>query len=345
METKWKKLMFSLLAACLLLTGCEKAVFDDDDSSTPAVTKGNVVLSVSGFEHMKSAARNAVSLTEVCTRLDFAVYKDGERLVNVHQKASSATFGQVELSLAEGDYQVLVIGHSGLGSANPDTKNPANVLFSNLTEKGGGTGYSDTFYYYGNLTVGAGQTSESYRLKRAVAMFRLVTTDAKPADVKRFWFSISGGCKGFDTTEGKGVYNPKQQAPIMFYDLDESYDGKPLQLDVFTFVSAEAGKVNLTVRAMSAANSLGERDILYERVFGNVSMERNTITQYSGAFFGTGEPDNPDEPDTPGNPDNPDNPDNPGDPDDPDDPDTPADPSTCSFLVDTDWGSTHYYTY
>lgn len=332
-----RRVLFGLLSVCLLLTGCEKAVFDDDDSTT-VETKGNVVLSVSGFEQMTSAARNAINLTEVCTRLDFVVYKDGERLVNVHQKASNTAFGQVELSLDEGDYQVLILGHSGLGSSNPDTKDPANVLFSNLTEKGGGTGYSDTFYYYGDLTVGAGQTSESYQLKRAVAMFRLVTTDAKPADVKRFWFSISGGCKGFDTTEGKGVYNPKQQAPIMFYDQDDTYDGKTLQLDVYTFVSPEAGNVNLTVRAMGAVNSEGYRDILYERVFENVPMERNTITQYSGAFFGTGEPDDPDTPDNPDEPD-PDNPDN------PDDPDQPTNPSAGTFLVDTDWASTQYYTF
>ena len=172
-------------------------------------------------------------------------------------------------------------------------------------------------------------------------MFRLVTTDAKPADVKRFWFSISGGCKGFDTTEGKGVYNPKQQAPIMFYDLDDTYDGKTLQLDVFTFVSPEAGNVNLTVRAMGAANSEGNRDILYERVFENVPMERNTITQYSGAFFGTGEPDDPDTPDNPDNPDDPD----PDNPDEPDNPDQPTNPSSGTFLVDTDWTSTQYFTF
>lgn len=51
-------------------------------------------------------------------------------------------------------------------------------------------------------------------------------------------------------------------------------------------------------------------------------MERNTITQYTGAFFTDGEPDLPDEPD---------------------EPDTPQ--GSTSVYVDTEWDSTNEFTY
>lgn len=339
-------LSFLLLAACIMLMGCEKAVFEDE--SAPEETKGNVILSVAGFESLEGSMRSTLNLTDVCSRLTFTVYKDGERVKNIHQKSNSTSFGVVEMSLEEGDYEVLIIGHSGLGSANPDTKDPANVVFSNLTDKGGGTGYSDTFYYFDNLTVGDGQTKQSYTLKRAVSLFRLVTTDAKPSTVRQMWFYINGGCKNFDATSGDGVYNPRQTPPVMLYDLDSSYDGKPLQIDVFTFISPAMSNINVLVRALGAPNSQGERDIIYERNFDNVPMQRNTITQYVGSFFANGStPSTPEVPDNPDNPSTPDNPDNPGNPDNPNDPTTPDTPATPTgtFLVDTDWLTTRYYTY
>lgn len=343
-----------LLAACVLFAGCEKVVIDDE--SEPDEPQGNVVLRVSGIEQMTGTVRNAVNIADVCSRLTFAVYKNGDKVKAINQKKTDAGFGEVNLTLGEGDYEVLIIGHSGVGSGNPNVNDPANVLFSNLTDSGGGTGYSDTFYFFGNLSVGAGQTSQSYLLKRASAMFRLVTTDAMPSTVRRIWFYIEGACKGFDATKGVGVYNAREKPIPMYYDLDSSYDGKPLQIDVFAFICPEASNIKITVRALSAANGLGERDILYEREFEKVSMQRNTITQYTGALFGTGskEPDTPDDPQTPDNPqtpDSPDNPDNPDIPDSPDVPDTPDTPDTPSgksdgtILVDTDWLTTNNYTF
>lgn len=333
-----------LLAAFVLLTGCEKVVFEEGEEPSEG-TKGNVVISVAGFEQIKGSARSTANLTDVCTRLTFAVYKDGERVKNINQKANSTSFGKVELSLEEGDYEVLVIGHSGQGSNNPDTKDPASVAFSNLTDKGGGTGFSDTFYYYGDLTVGTGQTTQSYTLKRAVAMFRFVTTDAMPSKVRQLWFYIDGGCKSFDATVGQGIYNPKQTPPVMLFDLDASHDGKPLQIDVYTFISPAMSTVNMMVRALGAPDSEGYRDILYERNFDNVPMQRNTITQYAGAFFVNGSyPDNPNNPDTPDSPENPDNPNTPDTPNNPDTPDTPATPGG-TFLVDTAWLTVNKYTF
>ena len=75
----------------------------------------------------------------------------------------------------------------------------------------------------------------------------------------------------------------------------------------------------------------------------DVPVERNTISQYSGALF-TNVPEEPDDPGTPTNPTEPQDPVEPDDPTVPEDPGTPALPSNM-FLVETDWATTNYYTF
>lgn len=309
-----KKLVYfwGLLSA-MLLAGCEKVVVEDETPAEKA--KGNVILSVGGFEQMDAKGRSEVSISEVCSRLHFVIYKDGEKVKSVNQNVNDSGFGSVELSLAEGDYQVLILGHSCPGKDNPSISNINKIQFTNITESGGGTGYSDTFWYYGDLTVGSQTVNQSFVLKRAVASFRFVTTDVKPEAVKRVRFYYTGGSGAFDATTGLGNVKSTQ---VVFFDTS-GFDGQTLQFDLFTFLHGETGELKFQVKAFNANN-----DILFEREFENVPMKRNSITQYAGVFFEA------DAPDTPVTPDN---------------PDTPSEAAACSILVDTDWASTEYYTF
>lgn len=337
-----------MTVACLLTAACEKVVFDDDGQQPASTGRGNVVLTVADFEPMKGGMRSSVSLTEVCSRLHFVVYSNGDRLKSVHQKKGDTVFGTVELSLEAGDYEVLIVGHSGTGTANPTMTHPEKVQFSNITTSGGGTGYSDTFYYFDNLTVGDRTESRSYTLRRATAMVRFVTTDAKPDKVRRLWFQIKGGSGAFDAYTGLGCVNSTQ---VMVFDLSAEDDGRPLQLDLFTFPRETTGLLEMQVRALDA-----NENIVYERAFKGIPVERNVISQLAGTFFIADAPEDPtvpgtpDDPETPGTPDDPETPDTPEVPDTPDNPGTPDTPSTPdspspTFVVDTDWTATRYYTF
>ena len=325
-----------LLMACLVLSACEKVVLESEEDDTQEQT-GNVTLSVAGFEELKGWARGTTDLMEVCTRLTFVVYQNDEKVKAVNQKADDSDFGKVSMTLDEGDYQVLVLGHSCAGKDNPSVKNATKIQFTNHTESGSGTGYSDTFYYYGDLTVGAKQTSKAYTLKRAVAMFRLVTTDVKPANIKKVWFYYTGGSGALDATTGYGCVNSKQ---AVFFFPDEETDGQTMQFELYTFLHEEEGEIDIQVRGFDAVN---DGNVVFERAFKGVPMQRNTITQYSGALFSTGneKPEDPDNPDNPDNPDDPENPDNPENPENPDDPT----PSTGTFQVEADWAATNYFTF
>lgn len=330
-----------LLTASWLLAGCEKAVFDDGDTANEQ--RHNVVLSVNGYEALKGNARSTSDLTEVCSQLNFVVYRNGSKHKAINQKKGEKDFGRVELTLDEGDYDVLVLGHSSEGKDSPTTSNIEKIQFSNITESGNGTGYSDTFYTLDYISVGDEPLSRSFTLRRAVAMFRLVTADVKPTEVKKVWFRYTGGSGHMNAYTGYGVTNSIQVVTI---DTPSEQDGQSQQFEIYTFPHDETDVLKIQVAALNARG-----DILYERTFENVPIERNAITQYTGTLFvNTYEEDDPDEPVTPGDPDDPDNPD---DPDDPDDPTTPSDPeepetpgaSANTFKVETAWASTKYYTF
>lgn len=326
------RLICWLLAAFCLLTGCEKVVFEEDESSE--ATHGNIILNVAGYEAYKGGVRSTANLTDVCTRLHFVIYQDGKRKKTITQKKGDDNFGRVELSLDAGDYEVLILGHSCEGIDNPDMASVNKVHFKNITDSGNGTGYSDTFYYCDFLTVGDEQQNRQYTLQRATAMFRLVIEDEKPEEVKRFRFTYTGGSGAFDAYTGLGCVNSTQ---VVWFDVPEQTDGQPLSFELFTFPRSEEGWLKVVVEAYD--ESLNPIHRLYERTFNNVPIERNVITQYTGTFFTGIEYE--EEPETEKTPDTPDTP----TPVTPENPETPQDSPACTFLVDTDWAETRNFTY
>ena len=158
-------------------------------------------------------------VSEVCTRLNFLLYQNGKKVKTVNQKESDAGFGTVDVTLDAGSYQLLVLAHSC--AANPTTTSAEKIQFNN-TE----TGYTDTFYYYGDLVVSGDKTTVDISMKRATSKFCLVTTDTKPANIKKFQFYYEGGSGALDATTGFGCVNSKQS---VFVNLDDSQTDQTLQ--------------------------------------------------------------------------------------------------------------------
>lgn len=306
-----KRTVVPFMMLLTVLCSCEKAVIDDNVPSNPQAGGElvNVVIKVSGTEAYSNVepTRSNVPVSEVCTKLCFAVYQNGERVKYDNQKVTASDFGTLTMSLEQGTYQLLIVGHSG--SANPSTTKPDQVKFTNITSSGG-TGYTDTFYYYGTLTVTSDMTDKQYVLKRATAMFRLVTNDDKPSNVKRFYFYYTGGSGQLDVTTGYGNASSQQK---VYIDLDESTDGQPLTLEVYTFPHQDSNIVTFKIEALGANDQT-----LYSKEI-KAKMERNVITQYSGNFFTGSVPDTPTDPDTPS--------------------------GNSSVLVDTEWGNLLEYEF
>ena len=290
---KIQKSLCTVLSLCLMLAvvalaSCEKAIFSEEENSSPS---GNLTVSVYQIEQMpfESLTRGTETLdaethagvtrsgvtraavTDYCNRLNFAVYEmDGSRVKQVNQTSDKTGFGTASFSLEDGEYQLVVLAHSSNG--NPTMTNPQKIQFSNSL------GYSDTFLYYTTVTVTEEHQTLNVSLERIVSLCRFVINDAIPAGVSKLEFYYTGGSGTFSAATGLGNVNSKQK---MTFSVTAGQSGT--EYDLYTFLHQQDDDITLTVTAYDAADN-----VLYEREF-DVPMTRRKITRLSGDFF-TGEP-------------------------------------------------------
>ena len=266
-----KKLIVSLSAVFTVLmvftlVACEKALMAED-SDTSGDKNGNLRVRVFQIEQTPFGSLTRAEASEVCTRLNFLIYNtDNSRAKMVNQTSSDKNFGTVSFQLDEGDYQLVVVGHSGSG--NPTSTNPLKIQFTNAT------GFTDTFLSSDDITVKAEDPLEiDVTLVRIVALCRFCLTDDIPADVRKMQFYYTGGSGAFDAYTGLGSVNSKQ---TVTFDVT---DGSQKQFDLYTFLHEESDNIALKVTALDASGN-----VLYERDF-DVPMQQNHITWLTGAFF------------------------------------------------------------
>ena len=266
-----KKYLFIVLA--LLVASCEKPILDED---VVTMNEANVILHMTQYEQEafgnsgnRAATRAATDITELCSRLNIAIFDvEGTKVKTVAQKEGDASFGTVALTLAAGTYQLVVIAHNSEGSAT--ITSTEKVTFPNNK-------VTDTFYYYGDLVVTSEVQSYDLTLTRAVAMFHMVLTDDEiPSTVTKFKFYYTGGSSTFSPSAGYGCVNSKQTEIRTVAD-DGVYE-------IFTLPHTEEDVLTkLTITALDANDNT-----VKERIFENIPVTRNQITRYTGSFFGSG---------------------------------------------------------
>lgn len=259
---------FMLFALALLLAACEKAIIDEDKTSS-AQQDANVILHFTQYQQ-EAFTRSATDITNLCSRLNIAIFDaEGTKVKTVAQKEGDASYGTVALSLAAGTYRLVVIAHSCDGSATITSEEKVTFPNNKVT---------DTFYYDGDLVVTDARQSYDLTLIRAVAMFRLVLTDDEiPSTVAKLKFYYLGGSSTFSPKDGYGCVNSKQT------EIRTVADGVTT-FDIYTLPHTEEDVLTkLTVTALDANDNT-----VKERVFENVPVTRNQITRYTGSFFGSG---------------------------------------------------------
>jgi len=257
-----KKIIF-IIGIPLLLFSCEKNIAIESGDSE--MEEGNLTVNVFEVAHTPFAKYTRTALNEAMTRLNFAVYdEEGERVRQVNQTSDKDPFGKASFQLEAGKYLLTVVGHSSKG--NPTMTNPAKIQFTNAT------GYTDTFLFSSDITIGDEQVNMDISLSRIVALCRFVITDDIPKDVAMMKFYYTGGSGSFDANTGLGSVNSKQTVTI------DVKDGTK-QFDLYTILHSTEGNISLKVSALDA-----DENVLLEREF-DVPMYQNQITWLSGAFF------------------------------------------------------------
>ena len=255
-----------ILLAMLMLNTCEKGYIAEEETKTG--NESNVTLRVKSIEMVPfentTISRASTEMSELCSRLQFAVFKDGEKKKNISQQAGDAGFGEATISLPEGDYQLVVMGHSCTGTAT--ITDLEKITFPNNK-------VTDTFYYYGTFTVGNDSKIVELDLKRAVAMLRFNLTQPLTENIKQLKFLYTGGSSTFSAITGFGSVNSRQT------EIRDVASGQKV-FEVYTFPHAQEGKLKVTITALDANGTE-----VAETVMEEIPVEVNKISVYNGVLF------------------------------------------------------------
>lgn len=302
MKTTMKPWSWLLLAMLVAMSACEKLNNENEDPITPETA--NLILNVStdGVQPLDGATRSGASYF---THLSFVVYQNGAKVTALNQTDGDNGYGQASLTLTPGNYQVLVLAHSSNG--NPTQTNPEKLQFTNAM------GYTDTFYFYDGITVTSEPQTHNVELERCTALLRFVINDEMPAGVSYLRFYYTGGSGALNARTGWGCVDSKQTVNI---DVDPAA-GQPYTFDLYTIPKEQQASLNLTVTAYGEDGV----EVVKERTFKNIPVERNKITEFKGSFFTESPNDNPGE--------------------------NPPSSSSDTFVIsaDTQWGGTIQQSY
>lgn len=257
-----KTLLFCGLLTTLF-TNCENPVIPDDEGSEDP--QDNLKVSIYQIEQTPFSALTRAEAGIACNRLNFIIYdEEGTRVKYVNQTSDMTGFGTASFQLPEGDYQMVVLGHSSNG--NPKSTDIKKINFSNSQ------GFTDTFLHYSKVTVTDEPEDLNVSLNRVVSLCRFEVTDDYPVDVSKMRFHYTGGSGTLDATTGFGSVASKQE-------IEFEINSGQKRFDLYTFLHNTEGTVHLTVTALDDSDN-----VLYEREF-DVPMKRNQITWMTGAFF------------------------------------------------------------
>lgn len=264
---KNKLVTLLMLVAMMALGACEKAVVDEQPEEAKPV-EGNVIIRTSLYNIVPFETRAVQHVADFSNMLKFVFYQDNEKVKDLTQKKDDGNYGEVGLTLQPGTYQLLVLAHSS--ASNPTLSDPTSIQFTNTT------GYSDTFYYYGDIVVTKEQQTHDVRLQRATSMVRVTITDDIPAEVKRIRLYYTGESGVFNAVTGMGgTVNSKQSVTFSVEDKTA-----PLALSAYTFLRNETGTLNMTITAYDANDN-----VKVEKELKNIPMKNRMVTEYSGNLF------------------------------------------------------------
>ena len=274
-----KKKNYALVASFLMmlvatLTSCEKFALDDT-STISHDANANVTIHVSmrtnqpqemATKATSGEAKNgeatsgeAIPLEKVCSRLSLGIFDEIGKVKTLNTLSTDKGYGKLSVSLDEGEYRVVIIGHNGAG--NCTISSPEKIKFSNNK-------LTDTFYYYGRLNITSEETEETIELKRAVAQFKVHITDSViPTNARSIRFYYLGGSSTLDATSGYGCVNSRQTEVFKLAKDQRDYS-------VYTFPHEDSQGLNMKISILDA-----DGKTIRELDKDNIEVKCNYITK------------------------------------------------------------------
>lgn len=225
-----------------------------------------------------SKAEGDAELNELCSTIEYIVFKEEESSTFVHHKkfvydASSqdVDFGIVYDSLPKGNYTFYFLAHNSQAS----TLSGTTFSFDDI---------SDTFYEALPLEIGVAEiVSENISLQRIVSRIEFMATDSVSVALKQFKMEIEGAANQLNLTDGAGIKaSAKQTFTYTFKNEDIGKVNKTHSF--YTFIPATGN----TIAAHLSAIALND-EVIRERQIDNIIPEKNKIIRYKGRLYSRSE--------------------------------------------------------
>ena len=238
-----------LVFVASLLVGCTS---DNVMTGSSQVENQEVVFNL--FEHSISdietrgdgSGNKALADCGLFSELEVALIPDGgtmESAYVVRQDDAMDNFGQVKMYVPEGTYHLIIVAANTpkpIGKSRVEIKSVTEVVFPNNS-------VPDMAYCYKDITIASSGKSRSFDcvLKRAVAAFKIQTTDKFTGNLKNLSIKMSGNC-GTVFNPSTGHCSSKAEVNKVF-DLAK-YVGKTLGLTFYVIPGEdEVEDVSVTV--------------------------------------------------------------------------------------------------
>jgi len=260
---------------CLSAVSCGKidlSDYEEKDGEGYTVTFNVKQYEVTDFSTasslLKSQMRNLKPASELGKMLNLAVFKDGVKTKAVNQSLSDPGFGTVEVTLPEGQYEIVVLIHSCEGNAT--VTSPDKITFPDNK-------VTDTFLHYSDLSID-GNTSKDITVSRVVSKYRMQIDEAIPEAVSRMKYYYTGGSSTLSAVTGFGCVNSRQTE---YRTVEDRTAGQ--QFDIYTFPHDIEGTLKMTVTALDKSDN-----IISEQTYENIPIVKNKMTTHKCLFFGSG---------------------------------------------------------
>ena len=254
-----KKVLLIMMATAIL-AACSSS---DEEPTSSELT--DVTLNFSPYQ-VDAITRAATSIAGIVTRLDVWLYESGSECAAVHQSADDVQFGSISLTLDKTKtYTLYAVGHKAAG--------PATLADGIITFPDDKTTHS---MYFTTTFSPSVTTSLSCLMQRIVAQFRIETTDAVPADMKKVQITINDVFDRWSvTTGGTQLANHTHTISIT----STAQDGT-VALNVFAIVTDAQTLHTVTVTGLDADDAV----TLTPRTFADVPLRNGYRTTYRGAL-------------------------------------------------------------
>ncbi len=254
----------------MVLGSCRKSISEDVLSTD----KMRVTLRVSHFEQVpfETAMSTKADLSSVCSRITFARYENGAKEDMVTQEVGSEGFGIFQRDLTEGAHTIVILAHNG--DANPTiptsiSSDALNIAFNNKDCRK----VTDTFLFFGTITVSKDNTEFDIDLNRVTSMFRLTIDDDIPENMCAMQFEVKGVSSSLNTKTLASGSKGGQTEVIPIQEGCKTFE-------IFSFPFADKPTYEITVSALDAKDRPCKILTLED-----VPLTKNIITKYHGEFF------------------------------------------------------------